>query len=139
MIFAMHDLNYSLFFRTVELVMLQLRSKLSKPVVLENLQIQKSRPSDTIRDNVAFIAKMFDISEFQNDTMEVLLREFKENGRRKREAIETFSLISGATYRFTQINRDSSGVGIKSWVGVRGKQNPKEKNLQQRYLLYLLK
>ena len=107
--------------------------------MLENLQIQNSRPSDTMTDNVAFIAKTFNISEFQNETMEVFLREFKENGRRKREAIEVFSLVSGATYRVTQINRDSSGVGIKGWVRVREKQNPKQNNLEQCYLLYLLK
>ncbi len=94
--------------------MLQLRSKSSKPEALENLNVLNSSSPDTKADNIAFVAKIFQISEFQNDTKVVSLREIKENRRRKREATESFILAPGVTYRVTQINRDGSGVG-KHW------------------------
>ncbi len=75
--------------------------------------MQNSRPSDPKVDNVAFIAKTFNISEFQDDEIVILLREFKEKRRRKREALatEVDVLTSGATYRVGQMNNDGSGVG----------------------------
>ena len=106
----------SIFFRTVELIMLQLQSNSSKPAVLEKFKnsslLSKSRPLVTGIKNVAFIARTFNTSQFQSDTMGVLLRESEENRRRKREASEAHVLVSGATYRVTQINRDGLGVGI---------------------------
>ena len=105
--------KYNYFFRTVVLIILQLQSNLSKPAAPEDLIVQNSRPSGPKVDNVAFIAKTFNISEFQDDEVVILLREFKEKRRRKREAlaIEVDVLASGATYRVAQVNNDSSGVG----------------------------
>ena len=79
----------------------------------ENLILQDSRPSDPNVDNVAFIVKTFNISEFQDDEMVILLREFEEKRRRKREtpATEVDVMTSGATYRVAQVNNDGSGVG----------------------------
>jgi hypothetical protein len=67
---------------------------------------------DTKADNVAFIAKKFNITEFQNDTVEISLLEFKGNRRKKRDAIDVYTLIPDTTYRITQMNTNGSGVGI---------------------------
>ena len=110
---TLHIFKYNYFFRTVVLIILQLQSNLSKPAAPEDLIVQNSRPSDPKVDNVAFIAKTFNISEFQDDEVVILLREFKEKRRRKREAlaIDVDVLTSGATYRVAQVNNDGSGVG----------------------------
>ena len=107
-------LNIITFFlvRTVALVILQLQSTESnKPPAPENLTVENSPPSDTKADNVVFIAKQFDITEFQNETVEIFLRESKGNRRRKRNAVDVYTLIPDTTYRIAQMNTDGSGVG----------------------------
>jgi hypothetical protein len=64
-------------------------------------------------DNVAFKVKEFNIAEFQGDTIEISLRQSKDNRRRKR-AIEVYALVSDATYRTAQLNTDESGVSYKA-------------------------
>lgn len=96
--------------RTVALVLL--KSKSSNPVAPEDIKLTSSIPSPA-EDDVAFIAKKFNVSEFQGDSIEVTLGEYKENGRKKREAIEVPALTPDATYRFSQLNTDESGVRNK--------------------------
>jgi hypothetical protein len=98
--------------RTVALVILQLQSETDKPPAPENLNVENSPPSDTKADNVVFIAKQFNITEFQNDTVEIFLRESKGNRRRKRDAVDVYTLIPDTTYRIAQMNTDGFGVGI---------------------------
>ena len=64
-------------------------------------------------DNVAFKVKVFNIAEFQGDTIEISLRQSKDNRRRKR-AIEVYALVSDATYRTAQLNTDEFGVSYKA-------------------------
>jgi hypothetical protein len=98
--------------RIVALVILQLQSKSNKPPAPENLNVENFPSLDTKADNVAFIATKFNITEFQNDTVEISLLEFKGNRRRKRDAIDVYTLIPDTTYRITQMNTNGSGVGI---------------------------
>lgn len=95
------------FLRTVALVLL--KSKSANPPAPEEVKLEDSPPFETV-DNVAFIARKFNIIEFQGDTIEVSLRESKGNRRRKREVTVLDILSSGATYRATQLNTDESGV-----------------------------
>jgi hypothetical protein len=95
--------------RTVALVILQ--SKSNKLPAPENLEIENSPPSDTKADNVVFIAKQFNITEFQNETVEIFLRESKGNRRGKRDAVDVYTLIPNTMYRIAQMNTDGSGVG----------------------------
>ena len=99
--------QYYFFLRTVALVLL--KSTSSNPVAPESVKLMESIPSPE-KDNVAFIAKDFHVTEFQGDSIEVSLRVYKENERRKREAVEVPALTPGATYRFSQLNRDESKV-----------------------------
>ncbi|CAB4001321.1 receptor-type tyrosine- phosphatase S-like isoform X11 [Paramuricea clavata] len=95
--------------KTVALVIFQLQSESSKPPAPENLNVENSPPSDTKANNVVFIAKQFDITEFQNDTVEIFLRESKGNRRRKREAVDVYILIPNTMYRIAQMNTDGAG------------------------------
>ena len=85
-----------------------LKSESSKPPAPEVVQLKMSVPSKA-EDNVAFKVKVFNIAEFQGDTIEISLRQSKDNRRRKR-AIEVYALASGTTYRTAQLNTDESGV-----------------------------
>jgi myo-inositol-hexaphosphate 3-phosphohydrolase len=84
----------------------------NKPPAPENLNVANSPPSDTKADNVAFIAKQFNITEFQNETVEIFLRESKGNRRRKRNAVDVYTLIPNTTYRIAQMNTDGFEVSI---------------------------
>ena len=97
------------FSRTVALVLLL--SKSSNPPAPEELNVQKSPPADNKADNVAFIASQFNITEFQSDTVEISLRESRSSGRRKKRAVEVYTLAPNATYRTAQLDTDESGVG----------------------------
>ena len=99
------------FFRTVALVLL--KSKSSILPAPETVNLTKSIPS-SLEDGVAFIAKEFPVTEFQGDSIEVSLRVYKENRRRKREAVEVPVLILGATYSVSQLNTNESGVRKES-------------------------
>lgn len=98
------------FVRTVALVMLQLQSKSSVPFAPENLTVSNSTPQDSNENNVAFIAKEFDITDFQGDRMEIILRKPKVRQRRKRESNMVDTLAENATYRVAQKNTDCSKV-----------------------------
>jgi hypothetical protein len=97
--------------RTVALVILQLQSETDKPPAPENLNVENSPPSDTKADNVVFIAKQFEITEFQNETVEIFLRESNGNRRRKIDAVDVYTLIPDTMYRIAQMNTDGLGVG----------------------------
>ena len=99
-----------LILRTVALVLL--KSKSSNPVAPEDANLTNFIPSPT-EDDVAFVAKEFNVIEFQGDSIELTLGEYNKNGRKKREAIEVPVLTPEATYRFSQLNTDESGVGNK--------------------------
>ena len=63
----------------------------------------------------AFIVKEFDMTDFQENVIEISLRESNNNRRRRRNAIEAFALLKlNTTYRTAQVNRDSSEVGTPS-------------------------
>ena len=90
--------------------MLQLQSELSEPVPPENLTVSNSTPSNSKADNVAFIAKEFNITEFHDDAIEILLRKAKGRQRRKRETYMLDILVQNAIYRVAQRNTDNSEV-----------------------------
>ena len=92
--------------------MLQLQSKLSEPFSPENITVSNSTPSDSKENNVAFIAKEFNITEFQDDTIEIILRDTKSIQRRKRESNDNAVdiLVQNTTYRVAQRNTDGSDV-----------------------------
>ena len=96
------------FSRTVALVLLLSTS--SSPPAPGELNVQKSPPADNKADNVAFIASQFNITEFQSDTVEISLRESRSSGRRKKRAVEVYTLAPNATYRTAQLDTDESGV-----------------------------
>ena len=81
------------------------------PPALEDIKIESSLPPERMT-NVAFIAKKFNISEFQNDTIEISLQVFRNNTRRKRELVEIYALKPSATYRITQMNTNEFGVSM---------------------------
>jgi hypothetical protein len=70
--------------RTVTLVLL--KSKLESPPAPEDIELQKSPPSEG-EDDIAFVAKVFDITEFQEDTIEISLQQSKDKRRKKRNAV----------------------------------------------------
>ena len=84
-------------------------SKSSEPPALEDIKIENALPSEGMT-NVAFIAKEFNISEFQNDTKEITLQVSRNNRQKKREPVEIHTLRPSATYRTTQMNTDEFGV-----------------------------
>ena len=90
--------------------MIQLQSKSSKYFALENLTILNYFPSKSKAINVAFIAIEFDITEFQDDKIEIILREEKRGYRRKREANVVNILAQNMTFRVAQRNTDGSKV-----------------------------
>ncbi|XP_028402428.1 receptor-type tyrosine-protein phosphatase S-like [Dendronephthya gigantea] len=92
--------------RVVALVLLL--SDSSEPPAPESIKIKSSIPSET-KTGDAFIAKQFNISDFKGDKIEILLRKFKENRRRKREAVQVDALKPDEKYRTTQMNTDESG------------------------------
>ncbi|CAB4021699.1 receptor-type tyrosine- phosphatase S [Paramuricea clavata] len=99
--------------KTVALVLLL--SKSSNFPAPEELNVQKSPPADDKTDNVAFIASEFNITEFQSDTVEISLRESRSSGRRKKRAVEVYTLAPNATYRTAQLDTDESGNRIWSY------------------------
>ena len=94
------------FFRFVALVLL--KSQASNPVAPEELRELRMSPPSENEDNVAFVARNFSITEFQNDTIKIVLQKY--NSRRKRD-IEIAALSPGGTYRAAQVNTDETGVG----------------------------
>ena len=90
--------------------MLQLQSKSSKSFPPENLTILNYFPSQSKAINVAFIAIEFDITEFQDDKIEIILREEKRAYRRKRETNVVNILAQDMTFRVAQRNTDGSKV-----------------------------
>lgn len=103
------------FVRTVALVMLQLQSESSVLIAPENLTVSNSTPSDSESNNVVFILKEFDITEFQGDTMEILLLELKNRHRTTKKSNVIYILVENATYRVAQRNTDASRVS-KTWA-----------------------
>ena len=95
--------------------MLQLQSELSEPVPPENLTVSNSTLSNSKADNVAFIAKEFNITEFHDDAIEILLRKAKGRQRRKRETYMLDILVQNAIYRVAQRNTDNSEVN-NTWA-----------------------
>ena len=66
-------------YRTVAFVLL--KSKWSNPVAPEVMTLKKSLPSPAEED-VAFIAKKFDVTAFQGDSVTITLREHeKKSGK----------------------------------------------------------
>ncbi|CAB3997379.1 receptor-type tyrosine- phosphatase epsilon-like isoform X2 [Paramuricea clavata] len=63
--------------KTVALVLL--KSKSANPPAPEDVTLEDSPPAETL-DNVAFIARQFNIIEFQGYTIEISLRESKAGG-----------------------------------------------------------
>ncbi|XP_028402588.1 receptor-type tyrosine-protein phosphatase F-like [Dendronephthya gigantea] len=96
--------------RMVALVLLL--SDSSEPPAPESIKIKSSIPSET-KTGDAFIAKEFTIGDFQGDEIEILLRKFKENRRRKREAVQVEALKPKVKYRATQMNTDE--FGNRTW------------------------
>ncbi|XP_028402587.1 phosphatidylinositol phosphatase PTPRQ-like [Dendronephthya gigantea] len=92
--------------RMVALVLLL--SDSSEPPAPESIKIKSSIPSE-MKTGDAFIAKEFNISDFKGDEIDILLRKFKENRRRKREAVQVDALKPDKKYRTTQMNTDESG------------------------------
>ena len=92
------------------LIILQLQKKSSKSFAPENLAILNSFPSQSKAVNVAFIAIEFDITEFQDDKIEIILREEKRGYRRKRETNVVNILAQNMTFRVAQRNTDGSKV-----------------------------
>ena len=90
--------------------MLQLQSKSSKYFAPENLTILNYFPSQSKAINVAFIAIEFDISEFQHNKIEIILREEKRGYPRKRETNVVNILAQNMTFRVAQRNTDGSKV-----------------------------
>ena len=90
--------------------MLQLQSKSSKSFAPETLTILNNFPSESKAINVAFIAIEFDITEFQDDKIEIILREEKRAYRRKRETNVVNILTQNMTFRVAQRNTDGSKV-----------------------------
>lgn len=95
------------------MVLLQLKSNIGKLFAQEEIYEPEKFPSaDKQEDNVVFIAKQFNATDFQRDTIEVLLRGSKYSQRRKRKAIEAdVKLTVNANYRTAQMNTDEFGVG----------------------------
>ncbi|XP_028402580.1 receptor-type tyrosine-protein phosphatase delta-like isoform X10 [Dendronephthya gigantea] len=93
--------------RTVALVLLL--SESSVPPAPGDIKIESSFPPKN-RTDVAFIAKEFNISDFQSDTIEISLQESRNNRRRKREAVKIKNALRpNETYRTAQMNTDESG------------------------------
>ena len=90
--------------------MLQLQSKSSKSFPPENLTILNSFPSQSKAINVAFIAIEFDITEFKDDKIEIILREEKRGYWRKRETNVVNIFAQNMTFRVAQRNTDGSKV-----------------------------
>ena len=93
--------------------MLQLQSKSSKSFPSENLKILNYFSSQSKAINVAFIAIEFDITEFQDDKIEIILRAEKRGYRRKRETNVVNILAQNMTFRVAQRNTDGSKVCTK--------------------------
>ena len=72
------------------------------------MTLKKSLPP-AAEEGVAFIAKEFDVTEYQGGSITIALLEHKKNRRRKRE-VDVYALTSKTTYRFTQLNTDELGV-----------------------------
>ncbi|XP_028402427.1 uncharacterized protein LOC114525363 [Dendronephthya gigantea] len=96
--------------RIVALVLLL--SDSSEPPAPESIKIKGSIPLET-KTGDAFIAKEFNISDFKGDEIEILLRKFKENRRKKREAVQVDALKPKVKYRATQMNTDE--FGNRTW------------------------
>ena len=90
--------------------MLQLQSKSSKSFAPENLTILNCFSSQSKSINVAYIAIEFDITEFLDDKIEILLREEKRGYWRKRENNVINILPQNMTLRVAQRNTDGSKV-----------------------------
>ena len=101
--------------RNVTLVVL--KSESDNPPAPEDIQLQMSPPSEE-QNNIAFNAKVFDITEFQEDTIEISLQS-KEKRRRKRNAFKVDALVPASKYRAAQMNTDESGVGKKTFLDKR--------------------
>jgi hypothetical protein len=94
--------------RNVTLVLLKSKKSENLPAP-EDIKVQKSPPSEE-EDDIAFVAKVFDITEFQEDTIEISLQQSKDKRRKKRNAVVVPALAPMSTYRTAQLNTDESGV-----------------------------
>ena len=92
--------------------MLQLQAKKDIPPAPEDVNPEILPPSKNTENNYAFIAKKYNIIDFENDTIEISLRERKVDQNIQRRDIDTsvYVLSLNATYRITQMNVDSAGV-----------------------------
>jgi hypothetical protein len=76
----------------------------------EEVEVRLSSPSGEEND-IAFKAKVFDITDFQEDTIEISLQQIPDKRRRKRNAVVVEALSPMSTYRAAQLNTDESEVG----------------------------
>ena len=67
------------------------------------------------QNNIAFRAKVFDITEFQEETIEISLRQARDKRRGKRNAVVIHALAPMSTYRAAQLNTDESGTQLWSY------------------------
>ena len=94
------------FRRNVALVLLKSKNLLAP----EEVELRLSPPSVEEND-IAFKAKVFDVTEFQEDTIEISLQQTPDKRRRKRNAVVVEALSPMSTYRAAQLNTDESEVG----------------------------
>ena len=87
-----------------------LKSESENPGAPEEVQVEMSPPLKD-RDDVAFTAKEFDTTDFQQDTIEISLQLSANKQREKRNAIVVHALTPTSTYRTAQLNIDENGVG----------------------------
>ena len=81
------------------------QSNSSNPPPPEDLVVDESPPTNKEINNFAFIAKEFQIDEFKDGNIEVLLRGTTNNKRRERRAtVANVTLTPNATYRIIQRN-----------------------------------
>jgi hypothetical protein len=86
------------------------KSESENPRAPEEVQLQKSPPSQDQHD-VAFTAVVLDVTEFQEESIEISLQLYENRLREKRNAIVVHELTPGSTYRTAQLNIDADGVG----------------------------
>jgi hypothetical protein len=89
------------------------QSNSSNPPSPEDLVVHESPPTNKEANNLAFVAKEFQIDAFKDGDIEVSLRGTTNNKRRERRAIVVdVALIANAKYRIIQRNEAKSKVGI---------------------------
>lgn len=94
--------------------MLPVQSLSKNPPAMETVKVESSEGT---RKTGAFVAKQYDISEFQGlNTIEISLRKSERIKRRRREPAEIKVLKPNTTYRCAQMNKDKSGVSHETYT-----------------------